>query len=270
METRDNNTSEQTITDHANVIVTYLNAVVGKLNASKKANEPERHIGYAFRADTNIGRLFFEGMADLDSTPIDNSLSSAAEKFGKKVNKIEPIILPDQTKKIIDYFFTALEKTPDWQKFWTKEIAKINQDPTVTNKAYEIEKIKNQIASALTFKIQALWGNTHSDALLKHTVKFKYFTKIINALGEGEDGYKKLSELLSFLETASPQDLKTKHIDKQKVVESILEYLYKNDVHHILKSGNPSQEMIELVEKCAEIYKKPLIAPNYYEVIKAV
>lgn len=109
-----------------------------------------KHIGEVFIG--LHGRLFFDigASADLTKTLQNHTLLA---RFDKKLEQWQPVVNEeniDYLNDLVEYFFQPIEQSKEWQAFW-------KQQKTIIPKKKQ-QEIRDQIAVAVTYKIQCLWA----------------------------------------------------------------------------------------------------------------
>lgn len=221
----ENNIAQQETNDNAQIqetsqtsidtaaIIEYLERVIKKY----QVENPNAHIGLTFGGSTK-GRLFNQELG-IETDKLDNDFSKLAKSFSEKYFSIKQIREYSDFEKIqsiIDEYFKPILDSKDWGVFWENQQELIRQDPSILaiqvhpsilsaikddkereeaiqalqeqrEKAFQkkANKIKNQIAGAYTFQIQA---RCHMiDESVKNDKNRLTFTTVLNSLCEGDE-----------------------------------------------------------------------------------
>lgn len=220
-------------------IIDYLEEVV----KGQQSKDPNRHIGYSFKVDSNLGRPFFEELG-IDTKQIDSTLGdkSVISKYEDRFKKIHTGISEEDREKItnnIEYFFRPIEESKEWRSFWENQKKLIANDllaknPAATGEEIEKEqnKIRNQIASAVTYKIQSMYSKKNPLILRNEKDKVMAVTKTINMLGEQRESTRELKT-----EQIEKESSKLK-VDVERLLEPILfRQIKPGDVYENIKKG---------------------------------
>lgn len=256
----------------------------------------------AFDVDKAVGRVFFPDKKGVPFNPaIDKTLTSPdilyefqkrfLSLFAQKENENYKLI----KDTIVDFFFTPIEKNPEWKLFWAEEQTRwaekkakkasstqldlvpeeemddlfasseidlmpahlIENNPADEQIAPEMKRLRDHIAGAFCYKILALWVEENPVLQQQFKAQISSFTSIISSIGNDLDIFEaKRTKLIAKIANGKVKELNT-HI-KNLILAKKENEIFK-DVKEAMSGARKTDYYQELITECEKILYQALV-----------